>query len=116
MILPVVVLINQPARLNELTCLHILYVEIQLDKIIIHGLAESEISDLDFSAITLCVMTAVGAKADLTFVQTGSRQLGMGRRVDLIFQFSTQERSGSYISDGFGFEFALPDHDRSGGA
>lgn len=93
--------------------MHILYVEIQLDKIVIHSLANSEISDLDFSTITLCVTSAVGLEAVLAFAQTGSRQLGMERRIDLIFKINAQEQRGMCISDGFGFEFALGDHDSS---
>jgi hypothetical protein len=109
-------IIDCTARLSESTPIQILYIESQQGKVIIHGHTEDEITNFDFGDITLRVQGSDGAKADLTFVQTGSRQLGMGRRVDLIFQFSTQERSGSYISDGFGFQFVLPDHDRSGSA
>lgn len=114
MTLPTVVLINQPARLNDLTCLQIFYVEIQPDKIVIHGHADSDISDLDFSAVTLHVKSADGLHVDLEFVQTGSRQLGMGRRVDLIFHVSAKEKRGLHIADGFGFEVALSDYVGSG--
>jgi hypothetical protein len=38
----------------------------------------------------------------------------MGRRVDLIFHVSANEKRGLHIADGFGFEVALSDDVGSG--
>lgn len=87
--------------------MQILYIELQPGKVIIHGHTEDEITNLDFRDITLRIQGSVGAKADLTFVQTGSNHLGLGCRIDLIFQLSSDDGDSLRVMDGFGCDFPL---------